>query len=236
MISKVKRLAIIPARGGSKRIPRKNIRDFCGYPVIKYSIDAAIESTCFDEIMVSTDDDEIKDISEKYGAKVPFKRSAKNSSDFASTGDVLIEVLDAYDKLGKDFDYLCCIYPAAPLVNAEKIRNGFESLVKSKADSLISVVRFNYPVQRALVMMDGKLGMEKPEFLKSRSQDLPERYHDAGQFYWSSCNKFLLKKTFLMRNTIAMELSELEVQDIDNEADWKAAEYKYRYLKNSNLL
>ncbi|MFA5093274.1 MAG: pseudaminic acid cytidylyltransferase [Candidatus Omnitrophota bacterium] len=224
-------LAIITARSGSKRIPRKNIKEFLGFPIIKYSIEAAIESKCFDEIMVSTDDKEIALISEKYSAKVPFFRSNTSSGDFATTADVIEEVLLEYRKRGKVFEYCCCIYPTAPFVTFQRLQEAFNMLKKSNADSVIPVVCFSYPVQRALKIDDGKLSMIWPENLYVRSQDLISTYHDAGQFYWLNAKAFLENKNIFTNNTVPIEIRESEAQDLDSEEDWKMAELKYRILK-----
>lgn len=225
-----KNLAIIPARGGSKRIPRKNIRLFLGKPIIEYSIKAAIMSGCFDEVMVSTDDKAISALAKSLGARVPFYRSKKNSDDHAATRDVILEVLDSYRKLEKKFDYCCCLYPTAPFVTTEKVREGLKLLKGKKAYSVLPVVRFSFPIQRAFKVASGKLRMVEPNHIRTRSQDLEPRYHDAGQFYWLDVKKFLKKKELFSRDTYGMEMPEMEVQDIDNEQDWKVAELKYSLM------
>jgi pseudaminic acid cytidylyltransferase len=224
-------IAIITARGGSKRIPRKNIKNFLGKPIIAYSIAAALEAGCFDEVMVSTDDHEIEDIARQYGAKVPFLRSAETSDDFSTTPDVLMEVLTDYQKRGIDFTYACCIYPTAPFITAEKLRNGYEVLLRDDADAVFQVVRYSTPIQRALKIEGGFLRMIQPENMKIRSQDLMPAYHDSGQFYWFNVQRFLVCKHLFMEHAVPMEVSDLEVQDIDNEEDWKIAEMKYQLLK-----
>ncbi|MDC6387804.1 pseudaminic acid cytidylyltransferase [Maribacter sp. PR1] len=224
-------LAIIPARGGSKRIPRKNIREFLGKPIIAYSIEAAINSKLFDEIMVSTDDMEIAKIAEKYGAKVPFIRSSKNSNDFSTTFDVLEEVLLKYLEQRKSFENVCCIYPCAPLTNEEKLKGAFLKLEETGADSVIPIVSFSFPIQRAFKISQGKLNYFHPEHERTRSQSMEKAYHDAGQFYWFKSNRILKLKSLVTKETSYVELSELEVQDIDNESDWKMAELKYRIAK-----
>jgi len=229
-------IAIITARGGSKRIPRKNIRKFCGYPIIKYSIDAAIKAGCFDEIMVSTDDTEIAEIAQKFGANVPFYRSDKTSNDFAMTADVIEEVLIEYKKNGQEFDYACCIYPTAPFINAEKLKKGFQLLQETGADSAIPVVKFSYPIQRALKIENNKLEMIWPENMNKRSQDLMPAYHDVGQFYWLNVEKFLQTKLLFSEFTVPIEIPETEVQDIDNEQDWIIAEMKFKLLKQCKNL
>lgn len=224
-------LAIITARGGSKRIPYKNIKLFLGKPIIYYVIKAAIESKCFSEVMVSTEDRKIAMIAKKYGAKVPFFRSRKNANDYATTADVIKEVLLEYRKKGKRFTYCCCIYPTAPFITPKKLKNAYNLLLKSQADSVIPVVRFSFPIQRAFKTERGKLSILYPENLNIRSQDLIPTFHDCGQFYWLKVNNFLQRGAILTDNTIPYEFLELEVQDIDNEEDWKLAEIKYKFLK-----
>ena len=178
-----KKIAIITARGGSKRIPRKNIKEFCGKPILAYSIQAAADSGIFDTVMVSTDDEEIAEIAKQYGAEVPFYRSAETANDFATTNDVLLEVLAEYEKRGQKFDMAVCIYPTAPFVTAKKLKCAVEQLSESDADTLIPVVAFSYPPQRAMIVEEGRLVFEYPQYLDSRSQDLTPHYHDVGQFY-----------------------------------------------------
>ncbi|MBP3278070.1 MAG: pseudaminic acid cytidylyltransferase [Butyrivibrio sp.] len=228
----MKTLAMITARGGSKRIPRKNIKEFNGKPIIAYSIEAALKSGAFDEVMVSTDDEEIADIARKYGASVPFFRSEKTSNDYATTVDVIDEVVREYHSRGKDFDVFACIYPTAPFITADKLKEAVDKLSASDADSLIPVVRFSYPPQRAMEIRDGRLVFRQPENLSKRSQDLEPHYHDAGQFYVVKTESFLKNKGIMVGQILPMELSELEVQDIDNEVDWKLAEMKYKLLQD----
>ena len=223
-------VAIITARGGSKRIPKKNIKDFCGKPIIAYSIEAALKSELFDEVMVSTDSDEIADVSRKYGANVPFMRSAKNSDDYSGTCDVLMEVVNDYKKLGKEFDIVCCIYPTAPFVTAEKLTEVNNKFEREGASAIIPVVRFSYPPQRCFVECGGRLEYKWPEHEKSRSQDLEPFYHDAGQFYFIKTDVLMSQKTLVPANTVPLEIDELEVQDIDNITDWKLAELKYKLM------
>ena len=228
----MKTLAMITARGGSKRIPRKNIKEFNGKPIIAYSIEAALKSGAFDEVMVSTDDEEIADIARKYGASVPFMRSEKTANDFATTVDVIDEVISEYHNRGEDFDVFACIYPTAPFITSDKLKEAVEKLSASDADSLIPVVRFSYPPQRAMEIHDGRLVFRQPENLSKRSQDLEPHYHDAGQFYVVRTESFLKNKGIMVGQILPMELSELEVQDIDNEVDWKLAEMKYKLLQD----
>ncbi len=224
------RLAIITARGGSKRIPKKNIREFCGKPILAYSIEAALASGLFDTVMVSTDDTEIAQIAKKYGAEVPFFRSAATSGDFATTNDVLAEVLAEYAKRGRHFDVACCIYPTAPFVTSQKLQAAVAQLEVSDADTLIPVVSFSYPPQRAMVVEQERLVFKYPEYLDSRSQDLQPHYHDVGQFYVFRTDRFAVNKKLMVGNILPLIVSELEVQDIDNLTDWKIAEMKYRLM------
>jgi len=223
-----KNLCIIPARGGSKRIPRKNIKDFLGKPIIAYSIEAALSSELFDEVMVSTDDIEIAEVAKKFGAKVPFMRSSENANDFAGTADVLLEVLKDYKKRNKIFNIACCIYPTAPLIKQEKLKEAYNLLLERKFDSVFPVTKFSYPIYRALEIKEGKVKMIWEENLKKRSQDLPDTYHDAGQFYWLKVNELIKTNKILSQNSGAIIVNELEVQDIDCETDWKMAEMKYK--------
>ena len=224
------KLAIITARGGSKRIPRKNIKDFCGRPIIAYSIEAAKESKLFDEVMVSTDDNEIADIAKYYGASVPFMRSAKNSDDYSGTCDVLLEVVGEYEKNGKVFTTVCCIYPTAPFVTAEKLIEAHDKFDSEGADAVVPVVQFSYPPQRCFIDREGKIRYKWPENEKKRSQDLEPLYHDAGQFYFIKTEILLSQKTLVPAKTVPFEVDELEVQDIDNITDWKLAELKYKLM------
>ena len=227
-------VAIITARGGSKRIPRKNIREFCGKPIIAYSIDAALRSDLFDEVMVSTDDKEIAEISLTYGAKVPFYRSTATSNDYATTMDVLKEVIGVYEERNRFFDYMCCIYPTAPFVTPEKLKNGYDQLIDSGLDMMIPVVKFECPPQWGLTIgQDGFLKFCTPEYVNVRSQDLEPLYHDAGQFQWYNVEECChANKDKLDITTII--LPENEVQDIDNESDWEMAELKYRMFNKEN--
>lgn len=225
-----KKIAIITARGGSKRIPRKNIKEFCGKPILAYSIQAAVDSGIFDTVMVSTDDEEIAGIAGQYGAEVPFYRSAETANDFATTNDVLLEVLAEYEKRGQIFDMAVCIYPTAPFVTAAKLKAAVEKLSGSDADTLIPVVAFSYPPQRAMIVEEGRLVFEYPQYLDSRSQDLTPHYHDVGQFYVFRTAAFQVNKKLMVGNILPMVVSELEVQDIDNQTDWEIAEMKYRLM------
>ncbi len=224
-------LAVIPARGGSKRIPGKNIKEFLSRPIIAYSIEAALQSQCFDEVMVSTDSKDIVEVAKKFGAVVPFIRNGATSNDFAGLADVLVEVLDNYKKLGSKFDYCCCILSTAPFLQSSIIKGGYEILVSDpRTDAVIPVVKYGYPIQRACVVRDNCLEMIWPENYSKRSQDLEPTFHDAGQFYWFRTDSFLRSKKLFLEHTLAMEVSQLEVQDIDTLEDWEIAEIKYRLL------
>lgn len=226
-----KRLAIITARGGSKRIPYKNIREFCGRPIIVYSIEAALRAGVFDEVMVSTDDEKIAQIAREAGANVPFFRSAETSNDFATTADVIMEVLSEYEKQGQVFDSGCCIYPTAPFITSDKLKNAVELLENKGYDSVMPVVEFSFPPLRGMVMDEDKVSYKWEEFSMARSQDLKKIYHDVGQFYIFNVEKFREAKKLVTKNTGAIIIDELEMQDIDNEVDWKLAELKYQLLK-----
>ncbi len=228
-------IAIITARGGSKRIPRKNIKLFCGKPIIAYSIEAALQSGLFEEVMVSTDDEEIAGIAREFGASVPFMRSSGSAGDHASTDDVLLEVLTAYKEQGREFASFCCLYPTAPFVTAQKLKTAMELL--KAADSVMPVVAFSFPPQRCMVINEaGELQMKWPEHAKTRSQDLEPYYHDCGQFYCCRTAPFLQYGTTDLPGMLPMIMSELEVQDIDNPDDWAIAELKYQQMiKNSFL-
>lgn len=228
----MRNLAIITARGGSKRIPRKNIKDFCGKPIIAYSIEAALNSGVFDEVMVSTDDDEIKDVAIKYGAKVPFMRSEATSNDNAMTNVVLVEVVEEYEKRGEIFDNICCIYPTAPFLTAERLKEAMRKLEEERVDTVIPVVQFSFPPQRCFVIREGKVRFLYPKNAQVRSQDLEPQYHDVGQFYCMNTERFMEERVLIMKNSAPVILDEIEVQDIDNYSDWQMAEMKYRLLNS----
>ena len=223
----MKNLCVIPARGGSKRIPRKNVKSFLGKPMLAYSIEAALATGLFDEVMVSTDDEEIADVARQYGAKVPFMRSAETANDFATTADVLKEVLANYKKLCQEFDNFCCFYATAPMVQSKDIISAFNRLTSSNFTCVYPVVAFSYPIWRCLDLADnGTMTRHWPEYENSRSQDLPKEYHDTGTFYWYKT------KEWLNGNNIVggIEVDETTIQDIDTETDWKIAEMKYKLL------
>ena len=223
-------LAVITARGGSKRIPRKNIKLFCGKPIIEYSIEAALDSGVFQEVMVSTDDEEIARIAKNAGAMVPFLRSKENSGDMAMTHEVLIEVLRQYQEQGIQFDKVCCIYPTAPFLTAEKLQESMEKLEQAQADGVVPVVRYSFPPQRCFVMEAGLVEYKWPENRLKRSQDLDPWYHDCGQFYLMRVEPFLQQKSMVLQKTVPVIMDEIEVQDIDTLEDWRLAEVKYKLM------
>ncbi len=226
------KLCIIPARGGSKRIPRKNIKSFLGKPIIAYSIDAALNSKLFDEVIVSTDDGEIAEIAMKYGATVPFYRSEENSNDHATTFDVLKEVIEEYKlRYKKEFKYACCIYPTAPFVTSKRLSESLDTLIKNDFDTVFPIIKFGFPIQRALKLSEsGKIEFFNKEHQNTWSQDLESTFHDAGQFYWFNVIRCLEAKTLITQNCGSVIIKETEGQDIDNEIDWKLAELKYELL------
>ena len=225
-------LCIITARGGSKRIPHKNIKNFCGKPIIAYSIEAAKESRLFDDIVVSTDDDKIMDISRSLGANVPFKRSEKNSDDYATIDQVLNEVLNEYEKRNNvSIDMFCCIYPTAPFLTGEKLTAAYNCMKAEDADAVVSVVKYSYPPQRGLIVDNSFLKFQFPQYYKTRSQDLESIYHDCGQFYFYKTQAFKNGDGQIIEKTFPFVIDETEVQDIDNETDWEMAELKYRLMR-----
>lgn len=229
----MKSIAIITARGGSKRIPRKNVKEFCGKPILLYSIEAALESKIFDEVMVSTDDKEIAEIALAAGARVPFMRSADASNDFATTADVLKEVLKDYENMGETFEYLACLYPTAPFVTAEKLKNAYGVIREENGDWAVPVVQYGFPPQRAMVIKDKCLKYQYPECRTARSQDLEPIYHDCGQFYFYKVDALLSKDPEEWK-VLPLIMKEEETQDIDNESDWIMAELKYQLMTGGN--
>lgn len=226
-------LAIIPARGGSKRIQRKNIKLFFEKPIITYAIDVALRSNLFEEIIVSTDDFEIASIAIKAGANVPFMRSLENSGDISGTEEVILEVLKNYEEKGKTFESVCCIYPTTPLLTPERLKESRDILIDGSFDTVFPVLRFGYPVQRALKYNNNKIQMVWPEYEDFRSQDLEPYFHDAGQFYWVDVEIFKHTKKLFSQNSGFIELSEMEAQDIDNYADWQLAELKFNRARKN---
>lgn len=227
----MKSVAIITARGGSKRIPRKNIRPFLGKPILEYSIEAALQTELFEEVMVSTDDTEIAQIAQQAGAKVPFFRSEETANDFATTADVIVEVLAAYAQAGKEFQAACCIYPTAPFVTANMLSTAMQLLEQEQADCVIPVVKFSFPPQRGVVINQGRIVPKWPENMTKRSQDLEPLYHDCGQFYCLNVERFLQQKVIWMEHAVPLIQEERYVQDIDTLEDWALAEMKYKLLQ-----
>ncbi|HTN20539.1 MAG TPA: pseudaminic acid cytidylyltransferase [Pelobium sp.] len=226
----MKRIAIIPARGGSKRIPRKNIKVFFGEPIISYSIKAAINSGLYDEVMVSTDDETIANVATKYGAKIPFIRSAQTSDDFATTADVINEVINWYEKNSEErFEQGTCIYACAPFVNADLLKESFDILNTTKSDCVFPVIRYSHPIQRAFILNEEKkISIINDVNSDLRSQDLKPAFHDAGMFYSFDIKSFKQKKSLRTEDTFGIEISELNAHDIDSEDDWKLAELKFQ--------
>ena len=229
----MKTIAIITARGGSKRIPRTNIKEFMGKPMLAYAIEAALTSNVFDEVMVSTDDAEIAKIAQKYGAKVPFMRSEKTSNDMAMTYDVLEEVISEYEKKGQHYDNLACIYPCVPFLKGDTLKQAYEIFTKKDCDTLVPVVRFSFPIQRAFrVDENGFVQYREPENMLKRSQDLEPMFHDVGMFYFCKTEDMLKNKKLVGNKAAYIEMDESQIQDIDNDSDWKMAELKYKVLHN----
>lgn len=230
------RLCVIPARGGSKRIPRKNMKIFCGKPIIAWSIEAAIKSKCFDKIIVSTDNQEISDISCKYGAEVPFLRPKDLSDDFTGTTPVVKHAIEWINKNGKyKVDFACCIYATAPFIEAHYIKEGYEKLIRKNAQYSISVTSYSFPIQRAIKIIDDeKIIMIYPENFNKRSQDLEETFHDAGQFCWGKSSAWLKEKVSFAEHTVPVIIPRYKVQDIDNKEDWEKAVIMFKSLRDLN--
>ena len=224
------RLAIIPARGGSRRIPRKNIRAFCGKPILAYAIDAALTTRLFDDVMVSTDDAEIATVARSFGASVPFPRSAAASTDTAGLAEALLETLRAYGNAGASFETFCCILPTSPFLRVQWLQDAHRRFTERCLDSVLAVTRYSYPIWRALKADGERLQMIWPENYAARSQDLPAAFHDAGLFYWCRTAPFLTQKKIFMNLTDGIEIPESECQDIDTEEDWRHAELKFKIL------
>ena len=226
-------IAIITARGGSKRIPRKNIKEFMRKPMLAYAVEAALGSNIFDEVMVSTDDIEIAEVAKKYGAKVPFMRSEKTANDMAMTYDVLEEVIDEYQKIGRNFDNLACIYPCVPFLKSETLQNAYQIFINSNCDTLVPVVKFSFPIQRAFRIDENNfLQYREPENMLKRSQDLEPMFHDVGMFYFCKINEMKRNKKLIGNKAAYIEMDEMQIQDIDNVSDWKMAEMKYRIMQS----
>ncbi|MEZ8859667.1 pseudaminic acid cytidylyltransferase [Vibrio sp. 10N.247.311.51] len=229
------KIAIIPARGGSKRIPRKNIKDFNGKPIIAYSIEAALASGCFDKVIVSTDDDEIAAVAVSYGAAVPFIRPSELSDDYATTAAVIEHALKYFESEGYSVKYLCCIYPTAPLISSNDISRSFRELEESNAHFCFPVCSFAYPIQRALKLnQENRVQMFQPEHLNTRSQDLEEGYHDTGLFYWGRAESFLDGIPVFSEQSIPYLIPRYRVIDIDNPEDWDIALKLFSAFKEVN--
>lgn len=225
-------LAVIPARGGSKRIPRKNIKEFHGQPMIAWSIQAALNSGCIDEVWVSTDDEEIAAIAQNYGAKIPFIRPANLSDDFATTADVMQHAVQAYQTQYHQLpDYVCCLYATAPFVQQQDLLKGFELIQTKSLDYVFSATSYPFPIQRAIKLdKDGAVNMFSPEHFNTRSQDLEEAWHDAGQFYWGRSEAWLSKARIFSPQSSTVALPRFRVQDIDTSEDWQRAELMAQLL------
>ena len=231
------KICIIPARGGSKRIPRKNIKYFLGKPIIAYSIQAAVESKCFDEVIVSTDDTEISEVAKSFGASVPFVRPEFLANDYVDTISVIKHAIEWFDNQNQLPSEVCCLYATAPFVTADSIKKSYDQMLHTQADYCFTVTSFAFPVQRAIkVTAENRLKMFYPENLKTRSQDLEDSYHDAGQFYWGKVESFRQQKPLFSKYATPYILPRYLVLDIDTPEDWKRAELMYQVLKKSGEL
>ena len=228
------KLCIIPARGGSKRIPKKNIRFFCGKPIIQWSIEAALESKCFDKVIVSTDSEEIANISKRIGAEVPFIRPKSLSDDYTATAPVINHALEFINQKHGNVEYVCCIYATAPFVEPAYIKDGLKKIIDTNANFSFSVTSFPFPIQRAIKLtQDNKSQMFFPENLNKRSQDLEDSFHYAGQFYWGKSSAWLEGKRMFDDNSIPIIIPRYKVQDIDSEEDWQRAELMFKAIKSN---
>lgn len=226
------RLAVIPARGGSKRIPRKNIKDFCGKPIIAWSIETAIKSGCFDRVIVSTDDEKIAAVAREWGAEVPFVRPKELSDDYVGTTAVVRHAIEWFTDQGVVFEYVCCIYATAPFIIEKDIQQGFEILKNSGSYYTFTVTSYPFPIQRAVkITNNGRLEMFQPEHCTTRSQDLEEAYHDAGQFYWGISEAWVEEQPLFSLQAAPIILPRHRVQDIDTFEDWVRAEFMFRLLQ-----
>ncbi len=227
------RLAVIPARGGSKRIPQKNIKDFCGKPIIAWSIEAARASGCFERIIVSTDDRQIAEIAAEYGAETPFLRPAELCDDHTPTAPVIAHAIQWHREHAFDPKFVCCIYATAPFIQADDLNAGLSLLTGSDADYAFAITGFDFPIQRAVrINASGRIEMLNPEHLNTRSQDLPEAFHDAGQFYWGRADAWLEGRPLLSDRALPVLLPRYRVQDIDTPEDWIHAESMFRALQD----
>lgn len=226
------KLAIIPARGGSKRIPRKNIKPFCGKPMIAWSIEAALESGCFDRVVVSTDDAEIAEVARQQGAEVPFMRPAEFSDDHTGTIPVIRHAIETMNSQGRLVEQACCLYATAPFIRAEDLRQGLDILQGGDVDYALSMTSYAFPIQRALrLTREGRVEMFNPEHFTTRSQDLEEAYHDAGQFYWGRADAWLQGKMIFSPTSLPVMLPRHRVQDIDTPEDWVRAEWLFKAMQ-----
>jgi pseudaminic acid cytidylyltransferase len=225
-------LGVVPARGGSMRIPRKNLKNFCGKPILAYSIEAMISANIFDDVMVSTEDEEIANLAVQYGASVPFFRPSELADATTGLAAVLLDVISTYRQTGKDIGTVCCVLPTAPLITVEDLQNSWQIISKKTSyDAVISITRFSYPIQRALELNEeGILRMIDDRFYRCRTQDLEPRYHDAGQLYWIKADVLRRERTLFPKRSYGYVLPEFMVQDIDTDEDWKLAEHKYKSL------
>ena len=221
-------ICIIPARGGSKRIPQKNTKSFHGRPIISYSIRTAIDSGLFRRVIVSTDSQEISDVAADFGAEVPFLRSEANSSDAATLTQAVVEVIETLQATDAQIDFACCLLPTAVLVTAERLSEALAVLRDGAADCVLPVVEFSPPVQRSLVIDSGRVGFRWPEFEFTRTQDCEPHYHDSGSFYMFRVSAFLTERRLIMTHSVPMVLGRSEVQDIDTLEDWVEAEMKFQ--------
>lgn len=225
-------VAIIPARGGSKRIPRKNIKEFCGKPMIAWSIEAAIASKCFDEVIVSTDDQEIADVAKNWGAIVPFMRPAQLSDDHTGTLPVMRHAIRWLEAHKRKIDFACCIYATAPFVSPKCLRSGWETITGSSCDYAFSVTSYAFPIQRAIrISKQNRVAMFNSEYFGARSQDLEEAWHDAGQFYWGTAEAWRTESMIFGERSVPVKLPRYRVQDIDTTEDWVRAEWLFRALQ-----
>lgn len=228
-------VAVIPARGGSRRIPRKNIKAFHGKPIIAYSIETALQTECFERVIVSTDDEDIAAVAKNYGAEVPFLREKSFADDYATTGQVMAHVIAQLALQGCEPEIICCLYATAPLLQAADLRNGLAAIQDPLIDFAFSATSFAFPVQRALrINSDQRATMVNPENMLVRSQDLEPLYHDAGQFYWGKRVAFIAQRPFFAGNSKAVVIPRQRVQDIDTEEDWRLAELLYTALMSSD--
>lgn len=228
-------IAIIPARGGSKRIPRKNIKPFCGKPMLAWSIETALQSGCFDQVIVSTDDQEIAKVAQQYGAEIPFIRPPELSDDHTGTIPVIAHAIQTIQQAGFSPDYACCIYATAPFITVDALKSGFDLLNNSHVDYVFSVTSYPYPIQRAIrIRSDQTLEMFQPEQFNARSQDLDDAYHDAGQFYWGKISAWLTNKIIFSNQSLPVILPRYLVQDIDTLEDWIRAELMFKSIEKSD--